>query len=138
MTSTESGSIEVDEFLPHPATRVWEALTNPSELSRWFMSNDFLPEVGHAFTLDTGLWGPTDCTVLEIETRRLLRYSWQNGRLNTIVTWKLVPEGTGTRVLVKHQGFDLSDPTQRQAFEGMAGGWRSAVMRALSQHLGSS
>ncbi|SJN11981.1 hypothetical protein FM113_13575 [Leucobacter sp. 7(1)] len=138
MTSTEFHSIEVDEFLPHPANRIWEALTNPSELGKWFMSNDFLPEVGHAFTLDTGMWGRTHCTVLEIETHRLLRYSWLNGPLNTIVTWKLVPEGIGTRILVEHEGFDLSDPAQRQAFEGMAGGWRSTVIRSLSQHLGPS
>ncbi|KIP52865.1 SRPBCC family protein [Leucobacter komagatae] len=135
MSESHRGTIEVDEFVPHKATRVWAALTDARELGQWFMSNDFQPEVGHEFTLDTGRWGVTYCTVLEVDAPRRLRYSWRNGPLDTIVTWSLVQEGAGTRILIEHRGFDTSDPLQRQAYEGMAGGWRSMVLRSLAGYL---
>jgi Uncharacterized conserved protein len=99
------------------------------------MASDFRPEVGHHFTLDTGRWNLTHCVVTAVEPERLLRYTWRNGPLDTVVTWRLVPEGNGTRVLVEHHGFDLNDPAQRRAFDGMSGGWRSAVLAALARHL---
>ena len=128
-------TIEVDEFIAHPASRVWEALINPVELAQWFMASDFRPEIGHDFILDTGRWGTTHCTVIAIEAERLLRYTWRNGPLDTVVTWKLVPEGKGTRVLLEHHGFDLNDPIQRRAFDGMNGGWRSLILPGLVRHL---
>ncbi len=128
-------TIEVDEFLAHPASRVWEALIDPAELSQWFMASDFRPEIGHDFILDTGRWGTTHCTVVAVEPERLLRYTWRNGPLDTVVTWRLVPEGKGTRVLLEHHGFDLDDPVQRRAFDGMNGGWRSLVLPGLARHL---
>ena len=39
-------SVEVDEVLPHPPERVWQALTDPALLARWLMPNDF-PKPGH-------------------------------------------------------------------------------------------
>lgn len=128
-------TIEVDEFLPYPASRVWRALVDAKELAQWFMASDFRPEVGHHFTLDTGRWGTTHCVVTAVEPERLLRYTWRNGPLDTVVTWRLVPEGNGTRLLLEHHGFDLSDPAQRRAFDGMSGGWRSLVFASLAHHL---
>ena len=63
-------SIEVDEFLPRPPGRVWQALTDPALLARWLMPNDFKPVVGHAFTFRTepvprhGFDGIVACEVL--------------------------------------------------------------------------
>jgi uncharacterized protein YndB with AHSA1/START domain len=131
-------AIEVDEFLPHPPERVWAALTDPEELVAWFMPNDFRAEVGHRFTLDTGHWGTTHCEVLVLDAPRRLRYSWRNGELDTDVTWELAPEGHGTRLIVTHEGFDPDQPIQRQAYDGMSGGWRSAVLAELRHHLGSA
>ena len=99
------------------------------------MANDFRPELGHEFTLDTGQWGITHCTVTAVEPERLLRYTWRNGPLDTVVTWTLVPEGQGTRLLVEQHGFDLGDPVQRRAFDGMSGGWRSMILPGLVDHL---
>lgn len=133
--SSQTHTIEVDEFLAHPAARVWEALINPTELAQWFMATDFRPESGHEFTLDVGRWGTVHCKVAHVEAERLLRYTWRNGPLDTVVTWHLVPEGKGTRVILEHESFDLSDPVQRQAFNGMTGGWRSMVLTSLARHL---
>jgi uncharacterized protein YndB with AHSA1/START domain len=133
-----TAAIEVDEFLPHPVDAVWEALTTSDRLAVWLMPNDFVLEVGRRFTLDTGSWGVTECEVLEVEPERLLRYSWRNGPLDTEVVWRLVPEGRGTRLLLEHRGFDLDQPLQRFAYDGMRRGWRSEVVAALRDHLAAA
>jgi uncharacterized protein YndB with AHSA1/START domain len=130
-----TASIEVDEFLPHPPAKVWAALTDREQLAAWLMPDEFEPTVGHRFTFDTGIWGTTDCEVLEVEVGELLRYSWRNGELDTEVTWRLVAEGHGTRLLVEHRGLDLDRPLQRFAHDGMTGGWRSSVLDGLATHL---
>jgi hypothetical protein len=38
-------------------------------------------------------------------------------------TWRLEPEGGGTRLFVDHRGFDTDDDWQRAAFEAMSAGW---------------
>jgi uncharacterized protein YndB with AHSA1/START domain len=57
--------------------------------------------------------------VLEVEPERLLRYTFAEGVLNTIITWRLEPEGDGTRLFLVHDGFEPSS----QALEGMGEGW---------------
>ncbi len=46
-------SVEVDEVLPYPPGRVWQALTDPALLGRWLMPNDSKPVIGHLFTFRT-------------------------------------------------------------------------------------
>ena len=137
-------TIHVDQFLAHPPARVWRALTDPVVLARWLMPNDFEPVVGHRFTFRTeprpeaGFDGVTHCQVLEIEPERLLRISWRGGPLDTTVTWRLVAEGRGTRLLLEHDGFDPDDPAQQLARRIMGGGWRSNVLARLEATLGAA
>ena len=130
-------SIEVGEFLPHPPGRVWQALTDSALLARWLMPNDFRPAVGHQFTFRTepvpahGFDGIVHCQVLDLEPPRLLRFSWRGGQLDTVVSWRLVPEGAGTRLLITHDGFDEADPAQRMVMGILGGGWRGHLIRQL-------
>ena len=135
---SEPSAIHVDEFLPYPPGNVWRALTDPAKLAVWLMPNDFEPTVGHRFTFrtdpvpGTGFDGVVTCEVLEIRPQRLLRISWSGGAaMRTTVTWRLHPEGRGTRLFLDHEGFDVSDPFQQLAHRIMGGGWRSGVLRAL-------
>jgi uncharacterized protein YndB with AHSA1/START domain len=118
---------------------VWRALTDPDRLARWLMPNDFAPVVGHRFTFRTdprpGFDGIVHCEVLALEPERLLRWSWRGGTLDTTVTWQLRPEGRGTRLFLRHDGFDPDDPFQQRALTIMGGGWRSHIMRALEAEL---
>lgn len=132
---TRGDSIEVDQFLPHPPARVWRALTEPDQLARWLMPNTFEPRVGHTFTFDTGEHGLTHCEVLDLDPERLLRISWRNPPLDTVVTWRLVAEGTGTRLLIEHTGFNSADAWQRAARDAMDEGWNGGILRALQQAL---
>jgi len=131
-------AIEVDQFLSRPPERVWQALTDPELLARWLMPNDFRPAVGHQFTFRTepvpehGFDGIVHCQVLDLDPPRLLRFSWRGGRLDTEVSWRLVPEGTGTRLLITHDGFDDTDPAQQMTMGILGGGWRGILVNRLS------
>ena len=131
-------AIHVDEYLAHPPARVWRALTDPDLLATWLMRNDFRPVVGHRFTFVTEPVPGTDfdgivrCEVLAVEPERLLRISWAGGSaVATTVTWRLAPEGHGTRLFLDHEGFDPDSPAAQLARRVMGGGWRSRMMPGL-------
>jgi uncharacterized protein YndB with AHSA1/START domain len=138
-------TVRVDEFLPHPPATVWRALTDPDRLARWLLPNDFKPVVGHRFTFRTqpvaatGFSGAIACEVLDLQPERLLRISWRDADpsadFDSTVTWRLAPEGRGTRLFLEHAGFDPDDPVQQLSRTIMNGGWRSHVMRRLAEFL---
>jgi uncharacterized protein YndB with AHSA1/START domain len=49
------------------------------------------------------------------------------------LTWRLEPEGSGTRVFLEHTGFDLSDKRMAEAFDRMGPGWRDVVLPRLTE-----
>lgn len=121
--------IHCDQFLPHSPATVWKALTDPELHARWWAAGDVRPVVGHRFSLDMGPWGEQPCAVLAVDPERLLRYSFAEGSLDTTVTWRLEPEGHGTRLFLTHEGFDLDSPLGKAAFEGMGNGWPGVLDR---------
>jgi uncharacterized protein YndB with AHSA1/START domain len=126
---TEPGLIQFSEYFTHPPAKVWQALTDPGLHAQWWAAGDIKPIVGHRFSLDMGAWGFQPCEVLEVETERLFRYSFAPGTLDTTITWRLEPEGTGTRLFLEHSGFDLDSPMGKSAFSGMAEGWPKVLAR---------
>lgn len=116
-------TIDLARFLPHPPAAVWAALTDPALHARWWAAGDIKPVVGHRFTLDMGNWGQQPCEVTEVDPERLLAYRFAEGTLDTTITWRLAPEGRGTRLFLTHAGFDLDSPMGRKAIEGMGEGW---------------
>src|SRR5690349_11252152 len=95
---TEPGLIQITQFIDHPPARVWAALTDPALHAKWWAAGDVRPVAGHRFTLDMGQWGSQPCEVLAAETERLLSYSFAPETLKTAITWRLAPEGRGTRL----------------------------------------
>ena len=129
------------EFLPHPVSKVWRALTTPALLAQSLMENDFEPVVGHRFGMQgipvpaVGFSGQVVSGVLEVVPESRLAISWADAlggnALASVVTFTLVPEGSGTRLLLRHSGFNASDPSQVAAHRVMSGGWRSQVLPRL-------
>jgi uncharacterized protein YndB with AHSA1/START domain len=134
-------SVELDQYFTHPPAKVWRVLTEPELIARWLMPNDFEPTIGHRYTLrtspvaQTGFNGVIECEVLEIVPERLLRIAWDGNNLRSTVTWSLQPEGHGTRMFFEHAGFDPDDPSQLLALRIMGGGWRSHVLRQMTDVL---
>ncbi|MGH7505915.1 MAG: SRPBCC family protein [Longimicrobiales bacterium] len=127
MSATEV--IHVEHFYAHPPSAVWRALTDPALHARWWAAGDVRPMVGHRFELDMGRWGRQPCEVLEVEEERLLKYRFAASTLDTVITWRLVPEERGTRLVLTQEGFDLDSPLGRTAFEGMRPGWPGVLAR---------
>ncbi|HEU4584126.1 MAG TPA: SRPBCC domain-containing protein [Gemmatimonadaceae bacterium] len=127
--STTKDMIVVERFHDHPPAAVWRALTDPDLHARWWAAGDVRPVVGHRFTLDMGRWGEQPCEVLEVEEERLLSYNFAMGTLDCIITWRLIPEGSGTRLTLTQEGFDLDSPLGRTALEGMRSGWPRILER---------
>lgn len=126
---TDAAIITCDQFISHPPEEVWKALTEPELLARWWAPGDIRPVVGHRFTLDMGQWGKQPCEVTEVEVHKMISYRFADGSLDTKITWRLVPGGTGTRLFLAHEGFDLDSPMGRQAYDGMGAGWPNVLSR---------
>jgi uncharacterized protein YndB with AHSA1/START domain len=122
-------SVTVDQFVAAPREQVWAALTDPDLLARWWVPGDIAPVVGHRFVLQMGAWGEIPCEMVEVREPELLVYTFNT---SWRLTWQLVAEGAGTRLLLEHSGFDLDDPQGRYAFENMGLGWRDAVLPRLA------
>lgn len=136
-----TNAIRTNALLPHPPEKVWQALTDADLLADWLMPNDFEPRVGHRFTFRTepvpaqGFDGVVHCQVLDLVPSELLRISWAAGGIDTTVTWRLMPEGAGTRLLLDHEGFDEGDHEQQATRKVLGGGWSGHLARRLEQTL---
>lgn len=124
--SAETRSVVVERDFAHAPEKLWRALTQPHLIAEWLMRNDFLPAVGHRFTLSGDWGGVLDCEVLEIEPNETLSYTWNYDHadpafaLRSVVTFTLSPIATGTRLRMEQAGFR---PDQKQAFGGAIHGW---------------
>ena len=117
------GHVEHEMVYPHPPERVWRALTDAGELKAWLMPTTFVAEVGRHFTFDAQ---PTFDTihgeVLEVDPPKLLRCRWSGPFGDTVVTFELSPEpdGTGTRLRLRHSGWTAENAGDRPGFDS---GW---------------
>ena len=113
-------TIEVDQFIAKPPAEVWKAITTPELFAKWWAPGDVKAEVGHQFTIDMGGWGHQPCTVLEVDEPNRFVYSFAD---HWTLSFTLVAEGTGTRLLFVHAGFRPDDPQDRFALDNMRDGW---------------
>ena len=117
--------------IPQPQAQVWKAITDSTSLAEWMYPNDFEPRVGHHFTFrvppnpKVGFDGMmVRCEVLECEPPNRLAFSWSAaGLADSQVSFRLEPDGEGTRIFFEHSGFDVSQPWGEQAFKGAEFGW---------------
>jgi uncharacterized protein YndB with AHSA1/START domain len=126
--------IEIDQFYPHPPQRVWQALTTPELMTRWLMEpTGFAPVVGTRFSFHgqpmpaVGFSGEIACEVIDVVDGEHLAISWADAHSDKasswVVSWTLHPEGTGTRVILRHRGFDPDDAVQQRSRTIMGNGW---------------
>ncbi len=132
-------AIQREILVPQPPEQVWRALTDRTLLAAWMFPNDFAPQVGHRFTFQVpanpqaNFEGLTvRCEVLVCEPPSRLAFSWSAGGLeNTEVSFRLAPDGEGTRIHFEHTGFELSQAWGEQAFRGAEFGWARMFKQLL-------
>jgi uncharacterized protein YndB with AHSA1/START domain len=129
--------LRLERTLAAPPVRVWHALTDADELTRWFWPASYgtLVEVdlrpGGSLRIDApGLMG-VQGEYVDIDPPRLLAFTWQwNGEAErTAVRVELSPVDGGTRLVLVHEGF--ADPATR---ESHTTGWSDCLDR-LPAHL---
>ena len=99
--------------------RVWAALTNPDEITRWWSSEaQFTPEVG---TLAEFRFKPPAGTlhfeVAELDQGKQMRLISRQGPpqwSGTSVTWRIEPTQNGTNLIFSHDGFVQVDEAYEQ------------------------
>ena len=133
--------ILIDELLPHPRQVVWKVLTTAELIARWMMEpKGFALEVGARFSFQTrpaGAWdGTIHCEVLEVTPFERFSYAWKGGdrdnsgygsRLDTVVSWTLSDSEGGTRLQLRHSGFEL--PMNDTAYANLGKGWKICMER---------
>ena len=119
MTDTATRTAIVERQIPYPPEKIWRALTQPHLLADWLMKGDFAPVVGHEFKF-TADWGAVDCKVLAIDPPTTLSYTWSAYGLDSVVTFTLTPQDSGTHLRMEQSGFRKD---QAQASGGAKAGW---------------
>ena len=86
--------------LRHAPAKVWEALTDPAQLSQWapFDADRNMGAAGPVKLSTVGAPQVSENTVKRAEAPRLLEYNWGGNELR----WELEPLGSGTRLTLWH------------------------------------
>jgi uncharacterized protein YndB with AHSA1/START domain len=149
MTDSGTGRVDVEgekatlvfrRRLPHPPERVWKALTDPSELSSWYMTEARIDgRAGGTIEFHAGLsrlhvtgrvltWDPPH--VFEHEWKVAPRPELPSGE-DAVIRWELRREGERTILDLTHRNLNLRTAT------GFAPG-AHAFLDRLAAHLDGS
>ena len=144
LVTPDQDTIVSEIHMAATAERVFQALTDPQQLMRWWNSDECRTEVFEMDTRPGGQWrfetrktkpnasGVNRCVcqgeVLECDPPRLLAYTWisswhDDKSRETIVRWELTPTKDGTHVKVTHSGL-AEEAVARKAY---GGGWPGVV-----------
>ncbi len=114
-------TIVAEIFIAAPLERVFQAITDPAQLSQWWGQRDMyritertadVRPGGKWSSVGVGADGTNfrvDGEYLQVEPPRLVVHTWiasWTGDLKTIVRWELEPSGdNGTLLKIRHEGF---------------------------------
>lgn len=135
MKSNQLEDIKQTVLFNAPIQKVWDAVSTSDGISSWFMPNDFEPEVGHEFHIQSP-FGPSPCKVLEIDPPHKLAFSWDTD--GWVVSFILKEVGDQTEFTLIHGGWKHDDAVVSKAHEKssvirdrMAKGWIGIVDEKL-------
>jgi uncharacterized protein YndB with AHSA1/START domain len=137
--TSDNDAVIAEIHIAAPPERVFKALTDSAELSRWFANPscpvklwemDARPGGRYRYTEKGGVTvngvSEFECRgeILEFMPGRYLVYTWiaswhADKSLQTVVSWELTPEGGGTHVKVTHRGLAKEDAARKD----YSGGW---------------
>jgi uncharacterized protein YndB with AHSA1/START domain len=140
----EQDSVVAEIHVAAPPARVFQAITQPEQLMRWFTDACSSAKVWEIDARKGGRWRSANHPsakslngvnefraggeILEIDPPRLLVYTWHanwhdDPSLATIVRWELHSDDHGTKVKVTHSGL----AKEKLAREDYGGGWVGVV-----------
>lgn len=137
--------VEHEVVVAAPAERLWEVLTRPEHIGRWFeaMNVELDLRPGGAMVLASQEFGKFHAVVERVEPPRRFAFRWARHPdtpvaegTATLVEFTLEPEGAGTRVRVVESGFAATDAVkvdQARHAEANSQGWRQ-VLESLRRY----
>lgn len=136
-TTRKAEAVVVEKSYNAPVTKVWEALTDNAKMKQWYFNiPEFKPEVGFEFQFSAGDRNVTYlhlCVVKEVLPFKKLAYSWRYDGYpgDSLVTFELFEEGTGSRVRVTHTGFETFPAAETFAPANFNKGWTHILNNGL-------
>ena len=121
-------SIEREIVIAAPVQRVWEIVTEPEHMGRWF-GDAGAERDGDVIKMSWKEHGTAELRVVRSEPGKVFAYRWDAndpGIGDTLVEFTFTPEGDGTRLKVVESGWlalGTSPERQQELRKGNAGGW---------------
>lgn len=109
-----------------PIQKVWEHVSTAEGILEWFMPNDFKPEVGHEFHIQSP-FGPSPCKVTEFDPPNRLSFNWDTDGWFLSFILKELGEGQTEFTLI-HGGWKQADEIVGKAGE------KASVIRDRMSH----
>jgi uncharacterized protein YndB with AHSA1/START domain len=118
--SDDTAPIRFVRRLAHPIDKVWQAITQPDEMLRWWGDGEVDLREGGSFvvrwlnTLEDGTRAEMHATITRLEPPRLLE---TDGDVHGVLRWELEPDGDAT-VLTFSSTLALPDEFRTKVLAG--------------------
>jgi uncharacterized protein YndB with AHSA1/START domain len=116
-----------------PIQKVWDQVSTAEGIAAWFMPNDFKPEIGHEFHLQSP-FGPSPCKVTEFDPPNKLSFTWDTE--GWFASFILNDLGGKTEFTLIHGGWKAADEIIGKAGQkssvirdNMSGGWEGILQK---------
>lgn len=125
----ESSPIIIERIYDVPVKKVWKALTDKTEMKKWYFDvSAFKPDVGFEFHFTGGSENKTYlhlCKITEVIPEKKLSHTWRYDgyKGNSLLTFELFPEGDKTRLKLTHSGLESFPHEPDFAKESFQKGW---------------
>jgi uncharacterized protein YndB with AHSA1/START domain len=127
------------------ASRLWDAITHPVEMRKWFFESmhSFIPEPGFTTRFNVRyndkvyihIW-----RVKEVIPGKKIRFVWEYGNYegSSLVSFELFPAGDRTSLQVTHSGTETFSPENPDfSRTSCSEGWKYLICQRLKQYLDS-
>ncbi|MGE5797114.1 MAG: SRPBCC family protein [Ignavibacteria bacterium] len=143
--TAKSEPIMKEVVLNAPVSKVWKALTDKTQMKRWYFDiAEFEAETGFKFQFyGEGLNGEKYlhlCKIIEVIPEKKLSYSWryENYPGSSLVTFELFPAENKTRLKLTYEGiesFGSNNPDfAKKSFEM---GWTEIIGKSIKDFVES-
>jgi uncharacterized protein YndB with AHSA1/START domain len=139
-TQKNAQPVVAEKSYSAPVAKVWEALTDNDKMKQWYFElADFKAEVGFEFEFMGGDPQGTQylhkCVIKEVIPFKKLAYSWRYDGYegDSLVTFELSEEGSGTHVKVTHTGLETFPAIEAFAPKNFDMGWNAILGTTLKE-----
>src|SRR4051794_4605521 len=103
-----------ERHLSQPVERVWKALTDPSELTKWIAGDKAEMELRVGGRVWFSGHGGIESTVVDLEPERAIEYGWRTSEWEGgLIRWEIEPDGDGTKLTFTHR-MPVPDPAEQE------------------------